>query len=331
MSLRAAFLLSLIILATIHLRADDGAASIAAGGLVVMKRESRITMAKEVLQISASKVIVNYDFRNDSDEGITSEVAFPVPGYALDQGLGQQSFDDFQLWIDGAPARYLIETRAFLNDVEYTQLLTSMNVDIGSLGHAKDSESPDIQRLTAGQRNQLEKVGLTNHNGNVPQWGVKKKYYWQQTFPAHKTVHIRHEYSPVVGSENSVAYGMGVNSDPYMAKEINSFCLDGKLRTTLQRIADGKDKDKNASYPYVDFILTTANTWKTPIEDFTLIVERQHWKNYRGESDLGDYVSFCWDGPVTKIDADHFSAHSINLVPTKELRIGFFGVGHSGF
>jgi len=159
-----------------------------------------------------------------------------------------------------------------------------------------------------------------------PLWKVKKKYYWQQTFPAHNVVHIRHEYTPVSGSENSLAYGMQANPNPDMAREIKSFCLDGPLHTTLQRIADGQDTDKTASYNYVDFILTTANTWKTPIEDFTLIVERPHWKDYRGENDLRDYVSFCWDGPVTKIDADHFSAHAAGLIPGKELRIGFFGV-----
>ncbi len=47
--------------------ADDDAASIAAGGIVVMKHEPRIVMAKEVLNISPKKVIVDYDFRNDSD------------------------------------------------------------------------------------------------------------------------------------------------------------------------------------------------------------------------------------------------------------------------
>jgi hypothetical protein len=62
-------------------RADDGAASIAAGGLVLMKREPRIVMAKEVLSISAKSVLVDYDFRNDSDEDITTEVAFPIPPY----------------------------------------------------------------------------------------------------------------------------------------------------------------------------------------------------------------------------------------------------------
>lgn len=80
-----------------------------------------------------------------------------------------------------------------------------------------------------------------------------------------------------------------------------------------------------ADYAYVDFVLTTANIWKTPIEDFTLIVERPHSTNDRGETET-NYVSFCLDGPGTKIAADHFLAHSVNLVPSKELRIGFFSV-----
>lgn len=320
----------MLILAAVYLHADDGAASIAEGGLVVMKREPRITMAKEVLQISAQKVIVDYDFRNDSDQDITTDVAFPIPDYGYDwdgQGIG---FDDFQLWINGAAAPYQIEARAFLKDKEYTQLLTSMHIDITSFAHAEIAKVPEeIKRLTSAQHKQLEDLDLLDMDrAELPLWKVRKKYYWQQTFPAHKIVHIRHEYTPVSGNENSIHYGMGPDPDPYEAKRIKSFCIDGRLHDVLQHIANRQDegKDKTASYNYVDFILTTANTWKTPIEDFTLIVERARWKNRQGESDLADYVSFCWDGPVTKIDADHFSAHMVNLVPAKELRIGFFSV-----
>ena len=61
--------------------ADDSAASIAAGGLVA-RRETRIVMAKEVLRISPNKVVVDYDFRNDTDQDVTTEVAFPVPPYS---------------------------------------------------------------------------------------------------------------------------------------------------------------------------------------------------------------------------------------------------------
>jgi len=329
-SLAAKSLLPLMILTTIPPRADDGAASIAAGGVVVMNREPRITMAKEVLQISESKVIVDYDFRNESDEDITTEVAFPIPDYDHDLARegrkpSQRGFDDFQLWIDGVATGYLAEARAFLRDTEYTNLLTGMHVDIASFGHTPlESDSGDIQKLTATDRKQLEKLGLVGEDGE-PLWQVKKKYHWQQTFPAHKSVHIRHEYTPIVGSSNNTAYGMGPNPDPYSAKELKSFCIDGRLHGILQDVADsnpqGRVRGKIVPYTYVDFILTTANTWKMPIEEFTLTVDRSHWKD-----SLADYVSFCWDGPVTKIDADHFSAHSTNLVPAKELRIGFFHV-----
>jgi hypothetical protein len=167
-------------------------------------------------------------------------------------------------------------------------------------------------------------MALIDHEDGAPLWRVKKKFYWRQVFPAHKNVHIRHEYSPVRGSSNSVDYGLGSNPDPDMAKEIETFCLDNRLRNTLREIANSKEK--SAWYSYVDFILTTANTWKTPIEDFTLVVERPHWKNNLGVPDLADYISFCWDGEITKVDADHFSAHATNLVPKRELRVGFFGV-----
>src|ERR1035437_3704307 len=58
--------------------ADDGAASIAAGGLV-MGHESHITIARQVLRVSPSRVTEDYDFRNNSDVDITTEVAFVIP------------------------------------------------------------------------------------------------------------------------------------------------------------------------------------------------------------------------------------------------------------
>lgn len=303
--------------------ADDGAASIAAGGLVVMGKEPRVTMAKEVLEISTSKVKVDYDFRNDSDDVVITQVAFPIPDYDLDMGNvdpSRQGFDDFKLWIDKAPAKYRVEARAYFHGKDFTSLLTGMHIDVASFGHAsEDDDSPDIKRLTAGQHRRLEDLGLIDKVTYGPLWKVRKRYYWQQTFPARKIVHIRHEYTPFLGGTNSVSYGLGDSPDKEMADELKSMCVDGQLRNTLQSIASGGKMD--APYSYVDFILTTANTWKTPIEDFRLVVDRPHEK---GSS--ANYISFCWDGSVTKIDPDHVSAHAVNFLPTKELRIGFFTV-----
>jgi len=79
----------------------------------------------------------------------------------------------------------------------------------------------------------------------------------------------------------------------------------------------------------VKYILTTANTWKGPIHDFELVVEKPAPEkpvsgqpaNGRG----GDYsVSFCWDGPVEHPDQTHFIAHKTDFVPSRELTVYFF-------
>jgi hypothetical protein len=325
----SAFLLFAALLALppfVH--ADDGAASIAEGGIVIMKREPRITMAKEVLQISDSKVVVDYDFRNDTDQDVATVVAFPIPSYslALEQfDPAQQGFDDFRLWIDERPVKFEIECRAYVKGRDETVLLKSMKVDVGTFGRANsDHQYPDVQRLSVDQRRRLESAGLLDKKDDSPLWEVRKKYYWQQIFPAHGAIHVRHAYSPVVGSLNSIKYGWRASADTETAKELGTFCIEGGLKHDFDKVA--ADKHRNAWYEYVDFILTTANTWKTPIEEFTLVVERPHRKD-----DLADYVSFCWNGSVTKSDPDHFVATAKNFVPNKELRIGFFHVNEGDF
>jgi len=317
--------LILALFAAAPLCADDGAASIAQGGLVVMGHEPRIIMAKEVLKISLDKVVVDYGFRNDSDQDVTTEVAFPIPDYEFNPdgpSTGVAGFDDFKLSVNDNPTKFTMEVRAIVKGKDLTQMLDAMHVDVCSFGHGDDQHSKDIDRLSPSQQARLKQAGLIDDD-RTPLWTVRKKYYWKQSFPAHATVHIRHAYTPVVGDTNSARYGID-RSDPSMVAELKSMCVEGPLLRTLTNVVHSKGKD--APYFYVDFILTTANTWKTPIEDFTLIVERPHEKDV-----MADYVSFCWNGPVTKIDADHFETHATNFVPKKELRVGFFEVSKSNF
>jgi len=328
-------LLSLSVALASTLYADDGAASIATGGLIAMKREPRIVMAKEVLTISSTRVLVDYDFRNDSDQDITTEVAFPIPAY-IDDPDGPRwqlaGFDDFQLWIDGASTKYSVETRAFVGHREITHLLINLGIDAASFGHEhpdnRGNTVNDLVRLSRSQREQLFALKAIDGVDDLgPDWSVEKKYHWTQTFPAHAIVHIRHEYTPVLGNSNTV--GDPANYEGKSAiPEYASVCPDENLRTTLAKTWNHRQEDDSPiSIEYVDFILTTANTWKRPIEDFTLIVERPHIKFTKPyPAELTTYVSFCWDGPITKLDADQFSAHTTNLIPAKELRIGFINV-----
>jgi Domain of unknown function (DUF4424) len=329
--------------------ADDGAASIAAGGLI-SRRETRVVMAKEILLISEKKIVVDYDFRNDSSEDVTTEVAFPIPPYEFESDeadISSQSFQSFKLWIDGKITPYLTEAKALLNGKDVSAALAADRIDIPTFGHFRlwldkgyeKTAEPDFTRLPKAERLRLAKEGLFYDASEAGggKWTVKMQYHWTQKFPAHATVHIRHEYSPVLGS-SGVMYeeiASGLAGKPQASEQLSnetlkSFCADTPFLHSLdlgfkrgqEAIADPADRPSlTLSREWVDFVLTTANTWQRPIEDFTLIIERP--KPVNGEQSL---ISFCSPGPVVKLDMDRFQLHLTNFIPTAELHIGFFGL-----
>jgi hypothetical protein len=327
--------------------ADDSAASIAAGGLVA-RRETRIVMAKEVLQISPVLIIVDYDFRNDTDQDVTTEVAFPVPPYTYSPEtppISDESFADFRLSIDGKGVAYQTEAKATLNGNDVTAILTADKIDIPTYGRLTDNggsnpATPDIQRLPQAEQQRLAQLGLYDAADGWGLWTVHLQYHWTQTFPAHSTVHIEHQYAPVEGGElmlpdtlQNVSQHKHPTGDPDTVKydiedmqRLQSLCPDpGFLSSLISGIATSSQGYGQYAHPrWVDFILTSANTWKQPIEDFTLIVERGKPE----EDDTQVFISFCspQDSPVTKLDADRFQVHLTNFVPKDELRIGYFDV-----
>lgn len=356
--LRVVFLAAGLALAwPIAALADDSAASIAAGGLVP-RRETRIVMAKETLLISVKKVVVDYDFRNDSDQDVTTEVAFPIPPYENESMDGpsptEASFQSFKLWVNGKAIRYESEARATLKGQDVTAILKANLIDIPTFGHFLDTVdskhtevigSPDFSRLSKSAKDQLVKAGIFESEPNPwAKWTVHLQYHWTQTFPAHSTIHIRHEYSPVEGFtqvsltavENLLAQltiGHSADSNPDGAKFLTGFCADQPFLSTLARpLRESESQAKTEDdklydgiiFPHwVDFILTSANTWQRPIEDFTLIIERP--EPVHGKHTL---VSFCSpaNGKVEKLDAEHFQVRLTNFVPNSELHIGFFDV-----
>jgi len=314
---------------------NEGAASVAVGG-IQLKREARISMEKERLTISREKVAVEYEFLNATDEDVSTEIAFPVPpyhDYYLDASFPKR-LDDFRVWVDGRETKYQTEVKAMLDGVDYSARLQKLGVDVASLGHfdfeADNPYSPDVERLPKSQRDELKRLGLIRDNGFMG-WTVAKTYHWPQTFPTHQVLHVRHEYAPVLGFEQLqpevVVPAPGQERTAEFAAAVRDSCMDPALQQTLIGAARREKKEESGYIPseWVDYVLTTANTWKTPIKDFELIVERPRPKP--GSPERGQwFVSFCWDGAVTRLDADHFSGRLINFVPKRELHVVFFGV-----
>jgi len=293
---------------------NDGAASTGAGG-IQLRHEANISMEKERLTISESKVTVEYEFLNDTDKDITTEVAFPIPPYDNepdDPGI-LPGFNDFHLWVDGKELKYNIDVRAKLNGKDYTDLLKTLGVDIASFDAdynlQGDPPKGAITKLPKKQVQQLSSLGLVDSANGTPLWEVVKTYYWTQTFPAHKVLHVRHEYTPKIGFELII----NKPHPNYPQGEVEHFCVDPSLQKGLA--------DRGGQMAWVDYILTTANSWKTPIKDFTLVIDR---RRSSAVAEAGtQYVSLCWDGPINKLDADHLVAHKTNFVPQKELNVAF--------
>jgi hypothetical protein len=295
---------------------NDSAASTGAGG-IQLRREANISMQKERLTISESRVTVEYEFLNETDKDITTEVEFPIPpyGYDADAVNGIPDFNDFHLWVDGKELKYHTDIRAKVNGKDYTDLLKSLGVDIESFDgdYGLEGEPPRgvISRLPRRRFQQLVALGLVGSADGIPRWKVVKTYYWTQTFPAHKMLYVRHAYTPMIGFETTNLEDLAFDQ---------RFCVDPSLQKALRH-----HEASGFAMAWVDYILTTANSWKTPIKDFTLVIDRRKGPAPTGSSGTR-YVSLCWDGSIKKLDADHLIAHVKNFVPTRELKVAFISM-----
>ena len=200
---------------------------------------------------------------------------------------------------------------------DVTDELKAAGVHWATFGNSQDNDHDDWSRLAPAVQKEFAAEGLYKDGGST--WELQRRYHWQQRFPAHGTVRIRHEYKPVLGMQivdtATLKPALPANraeEGKYTHEIFDSLCVSKPAQAKLTQPAH------ELGPRWVDFILTTANTWKQPIGDFTLLVDRKF---------PTDVVSFCWDGPVEKVGANQFRAHAQNLVPAKELRVGWYDTG----
>jgi len=308
---------------------NDGSAKANPVGGIQLTREARISMEKERLTIGTGLVSVEYEFLNTTDRDITTEVAFPVPGYVIASLFTPSvpgALSGWHVWVEGKELQYQTEVKVAVNGVDYATLLRKLAIDIESFGHFNQRPdgqiSSEIQKLPKAQQEELTRAGLVEDG--IPGWTVLKTYHWQQRFPAHKILHVKHEYSPELGLEHlDLANLQGKIGEPFA--KLSDSCVDPALRKVLIEAVPNDNGFGGGGFinpVWVDYILTTANTWKTPIKDFELVIEKP--KPERHEQ---YYVSLCWDGKVERRSDGTFVAHAANFVPKRELRVMFFQVG----
>jgi hypothetical protein len=328
----------------------QSAPAISAGGLLP-SHSGQIAVAKETIHISDRKIVVEYDLRNDTARDVSSELEFPVPPYEnlwnlMDPAI--QSFHSLKVWAGDQPVEYKTETTAEVNGRDITRTLEKAHIDIATFGHlelGKDQHgakrkvfAADYERLTKKEKHRLRSEGIFKGEEGFTLYTVHTRYHWAQTIPAHSTVHLRQEYTPVVGfmeappeasalqaafapaSKPAVARpGQAVATTP--SNPLGSFCADTKFVQTMVAAHKvfAQTWGQGIVPHWVDFDLLSETGWNKPIEDFTLVVDIP-------EPDHGQrtLVSFCSPGVVDQKDSDHPQVHLTHYTPGADLHIGFF-------
>jgi hypothetical protein len=304
---------------------NDGSAISTPAGGIQLRREARISMEKERLTISEARITVEYEFLNETDQDVTTEVAFPMPAYPfLLTCCGYAEVEGFRVQVDGMEVKYQTQIRALLDGKDYANEIRRIGIDPESFGMSVDAgtlNGPPKAKLDALVRQRLSR------KDGFPLWEIEKTHYWTQTFPAHHILRVKHEYKPVQGLEHLDAdalRGQKSKADSEMNADLKTVCLDPPLRNRLIAAApyDNGFVEGLVDGTWVDYVLRTANTWKTPIKQFELVIERP--KPRGGEH---YYVSLCWDGKLEPQGPDAFVSWVANFIPRRELRVMFFQVG----
>ena len=260
--------------------ANDTAGSILPTGGVVFEKQDGIKMKVEALYIRPYQIEVNYLFENTTDKNITTQMFFPLPEMpAVEEYLGDKSHDyKFKLWVNGKQKQYQTHWTITQNNKDITK-------DVSILFYRPEEIITDqeLDRRIAMLPEETRKL-LQNNNivawdylvdwdkGEFPAWIMGAQaawqkqisYSWKQTFPAHKTIAVHHTYVPTAIYNNvGLPFSKCINekSDPY-----KSFAYIPKNENTYST-------DHLQARNYLEYILTTANNWQGPIENFNLLVE----------------------------------------------------------
>jgi hypothetical protein len=298
--------------------ANDGIAAQSAGGIVFGKTDA-VAMKKEVLSVSASLIKVDYEFLNESKMDVEETIFFPLPEYAAGYhgsptyyGQPQQ----FSVEVDGRSKPYNTSFVARLAGKDVTAHLRELGLTDPQIAYFPSHTPFDkkIAPLSESQRQTMIREGLLAQLYDeewVPAWTVKVMYLWQQKFPAGKVVRVSHQYAPFVAAGSAATY---LGNDPAFEKK---YCSDQAFQKSWQRLSARAGESGVVNAVAVSYILTTGNTWKNGIEDFSLNL-------IKGKPD--ELISLCFPGTFSRINPTTLQVRLRNFRPRQDLDVYFGNV-----
>lgn len=312
--------------------ANDSTGFQGTGGIELTSTDA-IQMVSEDLRIGLDEIRVAYVFRNVSAQPVETMVAFPLPDLDLSHGLTApawgfpQQADDFlgfRLWIDDQPVQPSLERRAFHKGQDVTATVAAAGALVLT-PWAPGAYDDLAKTLDPAALARLRAAGLiqTGEDENTPQWRLRTRYFWRQTFPPGREVRVRHVYKPFVGSAllGRAAEVDGRKAVGRLVEETGApdggdrYCLDAATRRAVAAVAARNPKDP---MPFgaaeIEYIVTTARNWRGPIGRFHLTIDKGAPENI---------LSLCWSG-LTKTGPTMFESTMTNFIPDRDIRLLVF-------
>lgn len=337
---RVRILMVMLALAPASAMANDGYGGLTATGLQFGKSKTT-RMLSEDLYLSPHQVKVRYVFRNDGPKDEQGEVIFPLPpislaelqvtGFALpEEKLRQDNAVDFQALVNGKKVAVQTERRAYLEPQEPEQQTASFRYDTPGkdvtsllqqyglpLSFNHEQIAAAIARLPQTAKDKLHAEGLVNFfEGEPPmlQWSIVERYHWPQVFPAGQELRIEHQYNPAPPGGIFDWPEKQTEIADYHRELLTTYCIDSGTQKALGKLLHpptGKRPPGAGLAVYLNYVLTTANTWHGPIGTFHLTIDKERPQNI---------VSLCMDD-IRKTGPTTFEVERKNFTPHKDIQL----------
>lgn len=149
--------------------ANDSVGHLAAGGLVLGQSDS-IEMHSEDLFISTREIRVRYEFRNRTQQDVTTIIAFPLPevsapsdanNYVIPDPHDPSNFLSFETKVAGRHVKMQVEQRALAVGIDRTQMLKSLGLDVSPLAGGMAQK---LAALSPSTLHQLKSAAMIDYD-----------------------------------------------------------------------------------------------------------------------------------------------------------------------
>jgi len=269
--------------------ANDSEAEIGIGG-ITLKPSGAVVMASEDLFVSEGIVRVKYRFANPTGRTIDTTVAFPMPPQPrafADRWYDMENRQDwsdfgFSTKVDGKPVRLEMIERAMIGDRDVTDRVRALGWPIYWVDERGSSEL--FENMAEAERERFVAEGLAKADEMfggriVPAWDSVTFFVREQSFPAHSSVTVEHEYAPMNGGSIGGTLEKNIRkSDPDLLKAYTDrYCTDDHFIAGFdRRMAAIARPGTFAIYTetWLSYVLSSGANWNGPIGDFRLVVDK---------------------------------------------------------